>query len=314
MTTDDEFRILEVEASARGLLAELPEVRRIDLEAPYPRAEPPAPRLPGESDQGRISLLAWGGAPARILLLHGAALNAHTWDATLLHWGVPALAVDLPGHGESSWRADGDYSAATNAAALGTLIDSLVEDGLLAPGFVLVGQSLGGLTSLYLANGREEVAHVVLVDVVPLPISAASVVETFLAGPSDFASREEVVQRALAFGLGGDEGSLRRAVTLNTRTRPDGRVEWKHHLARLGARALGLRDPREQWGVLAGVEAPFDLVVGDRGILSATELSRFAEVRPRGRVVTLEAGHNVQEDAPAELAATLARLTGVHRA
>lgn len=307
MSADDEFRVLEEEAAARGLLASLPEVRRIALESP----DPAASQRHGEAGGGRISLLAWSPPPARVLLLHGAALNAHTWDATLLHWGVPALAVDLPGHGESSWRADGDYSAATNASTLGPVVDSLVDSGRLAPGFVLVGQSLGGLTAVHLAGSRTDIARVVLVDVVPLPASAASFVESFLSGPSDFASREEIVRRALSFGLGGEVGALGRAVTLNTRVRPDGRVEWKHHLARLGAGALGLRDPEHQWDLLAGVAAPVDLVVGSRGILSTAELSRFAEVRPGGGLVTLDAGHNVQEDAPAELATELARLTGL---
>ncbi|EUA56570.1 hydrolase domain protein [Mycobacterium xenopi 4042] len=32
--------------------------------------------------------------------------------------GEPALAVDLPGHGRSAWRDDGDYSPRRNAATL----------------------------------------------------------------------------------------------------------------------------------------------------------------------------------------------------
>ena len=39
--------------------------------------------------------------------------------------GEPALAVDLPGHGHSGWREDGDYSPQNNAAALAPVLRDL---------------------------------------------------------------------------------------------------------------------------------------------------------------------------------------------
>ena len=44
-----------------------------------------------------------------MVFLHGGGQNAHTWDTVILGLGLPALAVDLPGHGRSAWREDGDY-------------------------------------------------------------------------------------------------------------------------------------------------------------------------------------------------------------
>ncbi len=38
-----------------------------------------------------------------------AGRTAHTWDTVVLGVGAPALAIDLPGHGRSAWREDGDY-------------------------------------------------------------------------------------------------------------------------------------------------------------------------------------------------------------
>jgi pimeloyl-ACP methyl ester carboxylesterase len=61
-------------------------------------------------DDGRLlSLLAWGEQPAEIVFVHGGAQNAHTWDTVVLALGRSAIAVDLPGHGHSSWRNDGAY-------------------------------------------------------------------------------------------------------------------------------------------------------------------------------------------------------------
>ena len=40
----------------------------------------------------------------QVLLIHGWAQNAHTWDTVALALGRPLLAVDLPGHGHSGGR------------------------------------------------------------------------------------------------------------------------------------------------------------------------------------------------------------------
>ena len=40
-------------------------------------------------------------APPELVLLHGGAQNAHTWDTVALALDRPLVAVDLPGHGHS---------------------------------------------------------------------------------------------------------------------------------------------------------------------------------------------------------------------
>ena len=59
-----------------------------------------------------------GRRPARVVFLHGGGQNAHTWDTVIVGLGEPALAVDLPGHGRSAWRDDGDYGPKLNAETL----------------------------------------------------------------------------------------------------------------------------------------------------------------------------------------------------
>src|SRR5262245_9537617 len=87
-----------------------------------------APRVERRSvpvaDGRSVSALVWGEAPARLVLVHGGAQNAHTWDSVALALDLPLVAVDLPGHGHS----DGP-----NEAAGGQLAPmSLAEDVAVA--------------------------------------------------------------------------------------------------------------------------------------------------------------------------------------
>src|SRR6476469_3407056 len=66
-------------------------------------------------DGRTVSALLWGTAEPELVLVHGGAQNAHTWDTVALALGRPLLAIDLPGHGHSSWREDGAYTPANLA-------------------------------------------------------------------------------------------------------------------------------------------------------------------------------------------------------
>ena len=75
------------------------------------------------------------------VLVHGLASNARLWDgvaARLVDRGLPAVTVDLRGHGRSS-KPDGPYDVPTVADDVAALIAGL---GLARP--VVAGQSWGG--------------------------------------------------------------------------------------------------------------------------------------------------------------------------
>jgi len=283
----DEFRFLAEEAAEVGAPADLPAVRRVGTSTPA----------------GRVSALLWGEAP-RITLLHGGGLNAHTWDATLLALGRPALAIDLPGHGDSAWRDDFDYAPAPNARAVAAVLDEF------APGTpqTVVGQSLGGVTAIALAASRPElVERLVVVDVSPglSPEDAAQVTD-FLAGPLVFGSRAEIVELAAAAGIGSSRRALERGVALNTRVREDGTVVFTHHLAAPPPGAALHLDFRDLWPALEQSDVPVLLVRGTQGFLTARAVEEFRSRVPRASIVEIEAGHNVQEQQPATLARAIA--------
>lgn len=268
------------------------------------------------SDGRELSALRYGEGTPVVTLLHGAGLNAHTWDTTVLHLRQPALAIDLAGHGDSSWRDDADYSGRTLAL---DVVRALRE--WTSQPQILVGQSLGGLTAAAVASTHPElVRELITVDITPgIDTSAGpDALRAFYEGPTDFATREELVDRAMTLGFGGTRPETERGVFLNTRVRTDGRIEWKHHFAHLAAQALAApasasasgSEPATTreiltasgWDDLAAVTAPVTLVRARRGFVSEADADELQHRVPAARVVTVDATHNVQETAPAELA------------
>lgn len=106
-----------------------------------------------------------GGLP--VLFIHGNGADSTQWAAQLEHLRRTrrAVAIDLPGMGNSAPTANGDYSLKANAAAIDAAVSSI---GLKR--FVVVGHSYGGaVAATYAAAHPEKVAAVIYAD------SAASV-------------------------------------------------------------------------------------------------------------------------------------------
>jgi len=273
---------------------------------------PPVERLSLPLADGRIlSALRYGDEPVEVTLLHGAGLNAHTWDTTVLALGQPALAIDLAGHGDSSWRDDADYTGRTLAADVIEALRAWTDRPQ-----VLVGQSLGGLTAAAIAaRAPELVRELIVVDITPgvdQSVGPAALREFYRV--VDAASRDELVDRAQQFGFGGSRDDTARGVFLNTRVRPDGRVEWKHHFAHIAAQLLdappagaAIGAPtailgEHGWADLDAVAAPLSLVRAGHGFVSDDAEQEFRARVPQARVLRLEGSHNLQETAPAALA------------
>jgi pimeloyl-ACP methyl ester carboxylesterase len=291
----DEFCALGEEAAEFGIAISGPaHVRREDTHPP----------------DGVVSSLLWGIGPPEVVLLHGAGLNAHTWDAVALALDVPALAIDLPGHGHSAWRADGRYDPRVLATQLGKVIDRLAPDAR-----AVVGQSLGGLTAIALADVREDlVRRQILVDAVPTVAAAGrgspNVVAAFLAGPDSFASRVEIVDRAVAFGFGASRSAVERGVALNTVERADGRWVWRHHLGQSPGTVAGMGDLAALWPSLEAFPGPVTLVRAERGFVTDDLVAALERRVPAAEVVTVGTGHNVQEEDPVGLARIIADRLG----
>jgi pimeloyl-ACP methyl ester carboxylesterase len=164
----DEFGLFHENAEEFGLPFDgPPAVRRESVEV---------------DDSGRrLSALMWGTEAPEIVLLHGGAQNAHTWDTVALALDRPLVAIDLPGHGHSDHRPDGPFSPRDNASDVAVAIRALAPDAHL-----VVGMSLGGLTSIALtSHDASLVRKIALVDVTPgVDRDKAAPIAPFIEGES----------------------------------------------------------------------------------------------------------------------------------
>ncbi len=269
-------------------------------------------RFPSRTTES-LSALVWGSSDPEIVLLHGGAQNAHTWDTVALALDRPLVAIDLPGHGHSDWRADHAYWPAENAADLAVAIRSLAPNAAL-----VVGMSLGGLSALALSRvGPELVRKLLLVDVTPgVNEAKAAPIINFIAGPESFTSFEELLERTIMFNPTRLVSSLRRGVLHNARPMPDGQWTWRydrfHPLQGDGpppTEAGEFRAPDFQslWEDLSGLRVPFMLVRGgESGVVGDDDIAEVRRRVPSARIEVVDgAGHSIQGDRPVALAAIL---------
>lgn len=260
-------------------------------------AVPPVKRI----DSGPISSLKFGDAPPRVVFLHGGGQNAHTWDTVIVGLGEPALAIDLPGHGRSAWREDGDYGPKNNAVAIEPVVRSLASDADL-----VVGMSLGGLTALRLAVAAPDlVRRLVLVDVTPsAPERHTQMTEAqkgtvaLVQGDRIFPSFEAMLEKTVAAAPHRDRESLRRGVFHNARRLDDGTWTWRYDEMRKGEGFEGL------WDDVPRLEVATTLVRGANSFfVYDDDAAEFARRAPGFKDVQIveDSGHSVQSDQPGKL-------------
>jgi pimeloyl-ACP methyl ester carboxylesterase len=258
----------------------------------------------------RLSALVWGEGPPELVLLHGGAQNAHTWDTVAMALGRPLVAVDLPGHGHSDGGIQGSLDVLANADDVATVV------GALAPTPVpVVGMSLGGMTALALTDRHPElVERLVLVDVTPGVdgVKAQSIV-AFIDGPETFPSFEELLARTIEFNPTRTESSLRRGILHNAVQQEDGSWVWRYRRFREEGEVGEHPDFSDRWEAVSRVRVPLMLVRGMRpqSVVDDADEAELLRRQPSARVEHVEeAGHSVQGDTPVELAALLDDFLG----
>jgi pimeloyl-ACP methyl ester carboxylesterase len=250
-------------------------------------------------DSRQVSALVWGDGDPELVLVHGGAQNAHTWDTVALALDRPLVAVDLPGHGHSDWREDRRYWPVDNAGDVAAAMRALAPSPR-----PVVGMSLGGLTSVALAARHPElVPKLLLVDVTPgVDRDKAAPIAAFVAGPERFESFDEILERTVAFNPTRTESSLRRGILHNAREQDDGSWTWRYDRWRLGE-GEDIPDFRPLWDDVSKLEMPLMLVIGESGIVGDEDVAELRRRQPDVRVEVVEgSGHSVQGDRPVELA------------
>ena len=277
----DEFALLHENAEHAGVSGPRPTVQRVEF--------------------GPISALRWGTDEPRVVFLHGGGQNAHTWDTVILGLGAPALAIDLPGHGRSAWREDGDYGPRLNAVAVEPIVRDVAADADL-----VVGMSLGGLTAMRLAVAAPDlVRKLVMVDVTPSAPQRHSEMTASQLGTvallqraRTFPSFTAMIDATAAVAPHRSRESLRRGVFHNSKQLDDGTWTWRYDSFRTGAGFDGL------WDDVPALTTPTTLIRGAKSaFVNDEDAHEFARTAPGFRTahVVPNAGHSVQGDQPRAL-------------
>jgi pimeloyl-ACP methyl ester carboxylesterase len=244
-----------------------------------------------EQEYARKTALAGGHALAYqeagppdgpvVVLLHGLASDADTWDkaiAPLAAQGLRVLAVDLIGHGYSDKPA-GDYLLTDFAESLGHFLDAV---GVASA--TLCGHSFGGAIAMFFGSRNpERVERIVLVSAGGLGREVHPVLRAAALPVAPVVLRAALRPRLRR--LYGRPG-LHRALRLT----PDNVTN-----LRRAARALGSEAGQASFfASLRGVIAPS----GQRA--ASREMRAFARARPgtRGPRQAVEPARGVPEPRP----------------
>jgi pimeloyl-ACP methyl ester carboxylesterase len=257
-----------------------------------------------------LSALVWGDASPEVVLIHGGAQNAHTWDTVALALDRPLVAIDLAGHGHSDPVPSGSaLDLASNARDVATVVRELAPD---ARG--VAGMSLGGLTTLALYSHAPELVHrIVLVDITPgVTGEKSKAISAFVNGPTGFDSFDDILARTIEHNPTRTESSLRRGVLHNAVQLDDGTWVWRHargHALERPEDAAPFQEFASMWDVVSDVKVPLMLARGmrEQSVVDDDDEAELLRRCPDARVEHFEeAGHSIQGDMPVEFARVLA--------
>ena len=252
----------------------------------------------------QLSGLRWGDAEPELVLLHGGAQNAHTYDTVALALSPRSLiALDLPGHGHSDPSIYPASAIASHAVDVARALEQLIT-----PPRPLVGMSLGGLTALLVAHDRPDlVSSLVLIDITPgVNAEKARHITDFVNGPTSFDDFDALLERTMQHNPTRTESSLRRGILHNAVQRPDGSWVWRHQ--QHGRSELEAPDAGDLWEKLSELTMSVTLIraMGPGSVVDDDDEAEFLKRLPNATIVHVaDSGHSVQGDQPLILAAAL---------
>jgi len=239
-----------------------------------------------------------------ILLIHGFADSAYTWHHnldSLARAGFRALAVDLPGIGESPVPSDYPNTVQALGRTLIAFLDDLGLDRV-----DVIGNSLGGSLSLALAvDYPQRIQRVIVID----PLCYPSIRHTFFAALADSPPLAFLIKPLIGpwvFGIGQrlsfHNPELVNRAMISQRSQPLIRPDFPDHLVRLGRGYIseGFNRLAKQYG---RIPHPTLIIWGatDRVIPMIPQARRLQADIPGSRLVIMDrAGHLPHQERPNE--------------
>ena len=248
----------------------------------------------------RLRYLDWGerGRPP-LVCLHDHTGQAHVWDdfAMTMRSAYHVYAPDQRGHGDSDHAEDG-YDQDRFVEDLAAFVDALGLDQ-----FTLVGQALGGWTSmLYAADRPNRVNRLVLVDIGPEPSEESIQQHRFRPqAPLTFDTIESAVEWLRSDSPRASADSLMRDALAKMKRTGDGSWTWKANYGLFEITRIDMSDPSiigRCWSALESIQCPILEVRGaESSLVTDTVLERMkaaatdltsVDVSRAGHMVTIE--------------------------
>ena len=251
----------------------------------------------------KIAADVWGSNNQElVILLHGGGQTRHAWRDTgkkLAEAGYHSVALDLRGHGDSEWHADGDYSIRAYKDDLVSIINEIGKPARL------VGASLGGMASLVLAGDEinsDLCTALIMVDIgiYPDPVGSDRIVSFMLSGEKGFDSLEDVAKSISDYLPHRKKPKDLEGLKKNLRLKGDGRYYW-HWDPRFIRRRPGSRDRRYfdlQLKAAEKVTIPTLLIRGALSdVVTMEDVDYFLSVISHAKFVEIEnAAHMIAGD------------------
>jgi len=275
-----------------------------------PRPIPPSDS-PGQTQSRpprkavRLASTVWSPHLPTTVFVHGLESSREMWRSTLGFCAanaMPAIAVDLRGHGESDLGDPADFST-------DQVVDDVHEAAVATgPGkIVLVGHSMGGRVAMsYAAKYPDHVAALIIedMDLVPRAVTASP------HGPFNrrFETDDAAVEALRAVGYGEDRTKYWRGSRIRplptggvwSDVSPESRdLAMKHVLASsdglIAFEALGRRHATAE----GGLPFPVHVLVAGRGS-ACRDPAEMTRLLPAATVHTFaESGHSIHREAAA---------------
>ena len=262
--------------------------------------------------------LDWGNDHLpHLVLLHGGSLTAHTWDmsALLLRDRYHVVALDQRGHGDTGWTPDDQLDQDNGDLMLEdtrAFLDHLGYDHL-----TLCGMSMGGMNAIrYAARHPQRLDALVVVDIAPVTMQAGVVeMEQFRQDTETMSKFEDFLERAIHFNPQRKPAHLKYSLLHSLKQVDDGWTWKQDHRRRVIPEGTTKEQEQELRALrskslaadVAAIQTPTLLLRGSISkILSEDAANQMtASMTDCTHVVIEGAGHSVQGDQPAAMAAAI---------
>ena len=246
----------------------------------------------------RLHLLNWGtaGRPP-VMLLHGMAVHARSWDHNARAWrdALHVVALDQRGHGDSDRPSPDAADPYTTARFSADVLR--VADALGWGRFSIVGQSMGGNNGMYLAAEHpERVDRLVISDMEPrFRLELMAFLREAERLP-EYASHDQYIEEHRRRIPQASPELLRHRAEHSLTRLPSGALTQKYDL-----QAPKRWEPLDLWPRLQDIRCPTLIVRGaDSPVLQQEIAERMLqEIMDCRLVVVPNAGHSIGADNPA---------------